>query len=154
MTAPTKYKIMKLTEHFSLEELTASKTANDLGIKNDPKPEHVNNLRALCENVLEPLRKIWGGAIVVKSGYRCAELNAKIKGASSTSQHCKGEAADIKPANGDTLGLFRILKNSGLRFDQLINEYPNENGVPSWVHVSFTTKRKNRGQVLIIGAKK
>lgn len=154
MTATTNYKIMKLTEHFDLAEFTASTNAKRFGIDNKPTAEHIENMRALCVNILEPLRQMWGGAIEITSGYRCAELNAKTNGASSTSQHCKGEAADLKPANGDTLGLFRVLKNSGLRFDQLINEYPDANGVPSWVHVSFTTKRKNRGQVLIIGAKK
>ena len=145
---------MKLTEHFTLEEFTASTNAKKLGISNEPTALHIENMRALCEDVLEPLRKLWGGALIITSGYRSAALNAKTKGASSTSQHCKGEAADIKPANGDTLGLLRVLRNSGLRYDQLINEYPDKNGVPSWVHVSYRRSGKNRGQFLIIGGAK
>lgn len=144
---------MKLTEHFTLEELTDSQTAAALHIDNTPTAEHTDNLKALCENILEPLRKLWGGAIVINSGYRSKALNDAIPNASLTSQHCKGEAADIRPLNGDKLGLFRLLKNSGLDYDQLINEYPDKNGIPSWVHVSYTRTRKNRRQVLTLGAR-
>lgn len=131
-----------------------SNTAAALGIKNEPTKQHKANLKALAVHLLEPIREKWGGAIVVSSGYRSAELNDAIPGASKTSQHCKGEAADIRPLDGRKKELFELIKESGLPFDQLINEYPDKNGVPSWIHVSFTTSRKNRGQVLTLGGKK
>lgn len=141
---------MKLTEHFTLEEMTESQTASALGIENTPTDEHLARLKALCKDILEPIRELWGSPIVINSGYRSAALNAAIPNASSKSQHCKGEAVDIRPLNGDKLGLFRLIKASGLDFDQLINEYPNKDGVPSWIHVSYTTSRKNRRQVLVL----
>lgn len=143
-----------LTTHFTLEEMLESDTAAALGIKNEPTKQHKANLKALAVHLLEPIREKWGGAIVVSSGYRSKELNDAIPGASKTSQHCKGEAADIRPSSGRKLELFNMIKESGLPFDQLINEYPDKNGVPSWIHVSFTTSRKNRGQVLTLGGKK
>lgn len=141
----------QLTEHFTLEELTESRTAAALKIDNTPTEEHKRNLRALAANILEPIRKAWGGAIVINSGYRSKELNKAIAGASEKSQHCKGEAADIRPLNGKKRDLFELIKASRLDFDQLINEYPDKNGVPSWIHVSYTTSRKNRHQVLTLG---
>lgn len=143
-----------LTTHFTLEEMLESDTAAALCIKNEPTKQHKANLKALAVHLLEPIREKWGGAIVVSSGYRSKELNDVIPRASKTSQHCKGEAADIRPLDGRKLELFNMIKESGLPFDQLINEYPDSNGVPSWIHVSFTTSRKNRGQVLTLGGKK
>lgn len=143
----------KLTDHFTLEEMLESNTASALGIKNEPTKQHKANLKALAVHVLEPIRKKWGGAIVVTSGYRSKELNEVTPNASKTSQHCKGEAADIRPLDGRKKELFEMIKTSGLPFDQLINEYPDKNGVPSWIHVSFTTSRKNRGQVLTLGGR-
>ena len=143
-----------LTTHFTLEEMLESDTAAALGIKNEPTNQHKANLKALAVHLLEPIREKWGGAIVVSSGYRSKELNDVIPRASMTSQHCKGEAADIRPLDGQKLELFNMIKESGLPYDQLINEYPDKNGVPSWIHVSFTTSRKNRGQVLTLGGKK
>lgn len=131
-----------------------SNTAATLGIKNEPTKQHKANLKALAVNLLEPIREKWGGAIVVSSGYRSAELNDATPGASKTSQHCKGEAADIRPLDGRKKEIFELIKESGLPFDQLINEYPDKNGIPSWIHVSFTASRKNRGQVLTLGGKK
>ena len=143
-----------LTTHFTLEEMLESDTAAALGIKNEPTKQHKANLKSLAVHLLEPIREKWGGAIVISSGYRSKELNDVIPGASKTSQHCKGEAADIRPLDGRKKELFEMIKTSGLPFDQLINEYPDNNGVPKWIHVSFTTSRKNRGQVLTLGGKK
>ena len=143
-----------LTTHFTLEEMLESDTAAALGIKNEPTKQHKANIKALAVHLLEPIREKWGGAIVVSSGYRSKELNDVIPRASKTSQHCKGEAADIRPLDGRKLEFFNMIKESGLPFDQLISEYPDKNGVPSWIHVSFTTSRKNRRQVLTLGGKK
>lgn len=143
-----------LTKHFTLEEMIESRNASVLGIDNTPTKQHKANMKALAVHLLEPIREKWGGVIVVTSGYRSQELNKVTPGASKTSQHCKGEAADIRPVDGRKKELFEMIRESGLPFDQLINEYPDKNGVPSWVHVSFTTSRTNRGQVLTLGGKK
>lgn len=153
MSKKTRY--MKLTEHFTLEELTYSRKASVLGLENIPTKQHAANLKALCTHVLEQIRQKWGGPVVVTSGYRSEALNAVTDGASKTSQHKKGEAADIRPLDGRNKEFFEMIKNSPeIPFDQLINEYPDKNGVPSWIHVSYTTSRKNRRQVLTLGGKK
>ena len=79
---------------FTIAELCKSTTADRLGINNRCRQEHVTALTALVDNVLDPLRTWWGKPITVNSGYRCPELNAAVRG-SKTSQHMKGEAADI-----------------------------------------------------------
>ena len=134
----------KLTEHFTLEELYLSQTATRRGLDNTPPPEVVKNLKALCVNVLEPLRQLTGQPIVINSGYRSPALNKLVKGAKN-SQHILGEAADIIcPALGQKK-LFDLLRKSGLPFDQVIDEFG------SWVHVSYrsTPAAANRRQVLL-----
>lgn len=86
---------MKLTAHFQLEEFTRSATAIRCGIDNTPNEEQIANLKALCEEVLEPLRQHIGKPVVISSGYRCPKLNAAVGGVSN-SQHMKGEAADLR----------------------------------------------------------
>ena len=86
---------MKLTEHFTLEEMTRSAKASAMGIANNPNEEQTENLKTLCENVLEPLRNHLGRAVVINSGFRCRKLNDAVKGARN-SQHMRGEAADIR----------------------------------------------------------
>lgn len=141
---------MKLTEHFTLEEFIKSDTAKATGIDNTPSPEVVENLKQLCVHVLEPLRQKWGSGISITSGYRCAALNKAVGGAKD-SQHERGEAADIVPTNGKTLALLMMLQRSGIEFDQLINEKPDKNGVPAWIHVSYKALiNLNRHQVLTI----
>jgi D-alanyl-D-alanine dipeptidase len=85
---------MKLSEHFTLAELTMSPKATKLKIDNTPTPEHLENLIVLSENVLEPIRAKFG-SFSPTSGYRSPKLNAATPGASKTSQHSKGEAVDI-----------------------------------------------------------
>ena len=80
---------------FTIEELTKSTTAQQKGIKNVPSKEEEQNLIALIENVLDPLREAYGKPIIVTSGYRCPALNRAVGGA-STSQHMTGQAADIR----------------------------------------------------------
>ena len=92
-----------LTTHFTLDEMLESDTAAALGIKNEPTKQHKANLKALAVHLLEPIREKWGGAIVVSRGYRSKELNDVTPRASKTSQHCKGEAADIRPLGGRKL---------------------------------------------------
>ena len=132
---------MKLTEHFTLEELTRSATARRLGIDNTPTPEVKANLKALCVNVLEPLRQAWGAPIVVTSGYRSIKLNRAV-GSKDTSQHVHGEAADIHTVSDtptDNRKLIRVMKRLALPIDQCIDEY---NG--NWLHVSYSRRHRRR----------
>lgn len=129
-------------KHFTLGELCASTTADAHGIKNTPPLQEAGNLKALAENVLDPLREWYGKPILVNSGYRCPQLNRLVGGANN-SQHMKGEAADItagsKEENRKLLNYIR----QHLPYDQLIDEKNL-----SWVHVSFCRDGKNRKQFL------
>jgi uncharacterized protein YcbK (DUF882 family) len=140
---------MKLTQHFSLEEMTKSQTASRKGIDNTAPPEVVENLKLLCENVLEYVRVRFGKPITVNSGYRGPKLNKAIGGAKN-SQHMTGQAADIEIAGIDNKVLFNWIKDN-MEFDQLILEYYKE-GIPDsgWVHVSWSSAG-NRKQILTIG---
>lgn len=132
---------MQLTDHFTLSELTRSETAERRHIDNTPSPEVVNNLRALCRNVLEPARVAFGAPIYVTSGYRCMELNAAV-GGKITSQHLRGEAADLQVQGVSNLRkLYKIIKDHGV-FDQLLYE-TNKAGV-KWIHVSYTPYANRR----------
>ena len=136
---------MRLSKNLTLAEVTKSATAKRKGISNEPTIEHMENLKALAENIFQPLRDYFGVPIAVSSGYRSVELNKAI-GGSSTSQHCKGEAIDIDVyGNLTNADVFSYLKDH-TEFDQLIWEYGDEKQ-PDWVHCSYT-RVKNRGQVL------
>jgi hypothetical protein len=134
---------MKLSNSFNLIEFTSSETASRRGIDNTPSIAVIENLRFLCENVLQPLRDKYGKSINITSGYRSPKLNKAI-GGSSTSQHCFGQAADIQVDRKDYLKVWEILKT--LPFDQIIWEFGTESA-PDWIHVSFV-QGKNRGQKL------
>lgn len=133
---------MQLSAHFSLAEFIRSESAKRHSVSNEPSPEHLENIKILCERVLEPIRMKFG-PINLSSGYRSKVLNHYISG-SLKSQHCEGKAADI---DMDGMGsvtnkeIFEYIKNN-LEFDQLINEFNY-----SWVHVSYNLG-KNRKQVL------
>lgn len=141
---------MQLSKYFTLAELTPSSTAKRLGIKNDPTPEHLNNLKLLATNVLDKVREHFGKPIWVSSGYRSKALNDVTPGSSATSQHCSGEAADLDQ-DGRGTGVtnkmvFDYIKDN-LEFDQLIYEYGTDAN-PDWVHVSWESNGKQRKQVL------
>lgn len=132
-------------KYFTINELTKSSTANRLHINNTPSQEVKDNLNKLIDNVLDPLRELYGKPIIVNSGYRCPKLNKAVGGARN-SQHLTGQASDIRTVANtkeSNKQLFDIIKNSKLPFDQLINEYDF-----NWVHVSYGPR--NRRQVLTI----
>lgn len=139
---------MRLSKNLTLAEVTKSATAIKNGISNDPTIEHMKNLKALAENIFQPLRDHFGKPIGVTSGYRSQALNDLIGGASG-SQHSKGEALDF---DADVFGglenwqLFEYIKNH-LEFDQLIWEFGTEED-PAWVHCSYKRDGENRGEVL------
>ncbi len=145
---------MQLSPHFTLEEMLESETAEARHISNVANEEAISNLKALCLNVLEPLREAYGKPIDINSGYRCPALNRAV-GGSRTSQHLKGQACDLVGAtHGDLIKLFNLIQSLGLPFDQLIAERfdPRKEKMPAtargWIHVSYRADGKNRGQIL------
>lgn len=131
-------------KYFTIAELIKSDTADQLGIDNRCKKEHVVNLTALVDNVLDPLRTWYGKPLTVSSGYRCPALNKAVKG-SATSDHMTGRAADITGGSpAENKKLFCLIQELGLPFDQLIDEKHF-----AWVHVSYRGK-DNRKQVLAL----
>jgi len=130
---------MKLSEHFTLVELTVT----NCGLSNIPNQNAINSLKLLCEKVLEPARIIYGKPIKVNSGYRSLSVNKAIGGV-QTSQHLKGEAADIDVGTENHI-LFDIIKNNFV-FDQLIWEKGTKQN-PEWIHVSYKSSG-NRKQIL------
>ena len=137
---------MNLTENFSLNELTKSQTAERKGIDNTPSTEHQENLRSLCEMILQPIRDHFGQVVSVSSGYRSPELCVAI-GSSTKSQHASGCAADFEIFGVSNKELADYI-DENLDYDQLILEYWKESDPNSgWVHCSFNTQG-NRKQYL------
>lgn len=138
-----------VTMHFTIEELCASATAKAKGINNQPNMQQMINLVYLCAYVLEPLRVAMDEPIKIGSGFRCQQLNKAVGGVSS-SQHLKGQAADLCIDGDIRKGRkwFEYIKNH-LPFDQLIWETNPRTG-SSWVHVSFVFPDfgKNRRHVI------
>lgn len=137
---------MQLTENFSLNEFVRSQVASRKGIDNNPPLGAISNLRTLCINVLQPLRKQINSPIIITSGFRSLALNTAIGGAEN-SQHLYGEAADIECLALSNYQLAEhIVRN--LDTDQTILEFHTRGDPDSgWVHVSFKSDRENRGDV-------
>ena len=130
---------MKLTENFSLNELTKSQTAERKGIDNTPSTEHQENLKRLCESILQRVRDHFGRVVSVSSGYRSPELCEAI-GSKTTSQHAKGQAADFEIYGLSNQELANYIKEN-LDYDQLILEYwTPESPNNGWVHCSFNSE--------------
>lgn len=136
------------SKYFTFNELIRSDTANRLKIDNEPKEEATkDNIKELML-FLDGVREGWteeckdkgygDPAIMVNSGYRSEALNKAVNG-SKTSEHMLGTAADIEPKNGRNKEFFEWLRTylSDKQFSQLINEYPDKNGTPSWIHISI-----------------
>lgn len=129
-------------KYFTIEELCHSDTANARGIDNTPTEEVKENIQALIDNVLDPLREAYGKPIYVNSGYRCPELNKAVGGV-STSEHQSGRAADIDTHDyNENKKLFELVQELNLPFRQLIDE-----SNLSWVHISYNANDIKR-QVL------
>ena len=161
-----------LSPNFRVSEFTESATARSHGIKNEPSPEQVDNLKALCQGCLEPLRAELGLPVVITSGYRTKALNSMVAHSSEHSQHILGQAADFyvgqSPVSGsrfqvsDDLNLetgdspmkletprqrliraFRlIILDESIDYDQLIL-------YPSFIHVSYVSREHNRRTILL-----
>jgi hypothetical protein len=126
---------MNLTRNFTLSELTKSDTAIRKGINNNPSAEQVEKLKALCENILQPVRDHFG-RVKITSGFRSVELCMAI-GSSANSQHAKAEAADFECPGVDNAELADWI-HKNLSYDQLILEFYTP-GEPNsgWIHCSW-----------------
>jgi putative chitinase len=139
---------MQLSEHFNLKEFTKSETAIRKRIDNTPNAEHAQNLKNVCEKILEPVRRHFGKPVRINSGYRGPALNAAV-GGSSKSQHCNGEAIDFEIDGLPNPDLAKWVAEN-CEFDQIILEFydPKEGPNSGWVHASYTSKGPNRKQKL------
>ena len=127
---------MNLSANFTLKELTKSDTATRLGLDNTPDEQALENLKTLCEMVLQPVREHFGKSVTVNSAYRSPESNAAVNG-SKSSDHCKGMAADIEIPGVANADLAQFIMDN-LEYTQLILEFYTP-GIPDsgWVHVSY-----------------
>ena len=138
---------MKLSRNLTLKEAVKSNTATRLGIDNRPDEWDIGNLKAIAENIFQPIRDHFGVPIGVSSGYRGKDLN-KAVGGSKYSQHMTGEALDLdadihgKVTNAD---IFKFVKNN-LHWDQMIWEFGDDEE-PNWVHISYKPSGGNRKQI-------
>lgn len=106
-----------------------------------------DNIKALVDEVLQPLRDAWGKPLAINSGYRCPEVNQAVGGV-PTSQHSRGEAADVCPFGRNGHGDIEVVRklaitarDLGLPFDQMIL-------YPTFVHFSHKRNGTQRGQIL------
>ncbi|MBH9537889.1 D-Ala-D-Ala carboxypeptidase family metallohydrolase [Novosphingopyxis sp. YJ-S2-01] len=129
---------MKLSEHFTLAEMTASQVAARQGIDNSAGPDEIAALRRLCERVLEPVRRHFDRPVIISSGYRSPALNRAI-GGSAASQHSLGEAADFTIPGVPNIEVARWMETH-LNYDQLIYEF----GPAGWIHVSYRQPFRNQ----------
>jgi zinc D-Ala-D-Ala carboxypeptidase len=132
---------IQFTPNFSLHELLMTEHRNFDEEQYNPPAEVIENLNALCINILQPLRNSLSTPVKINSGYRCPSLNRSIKGAKN-SQHMTGQAADIIDLTHGNEFLFKKIKELTLPFDQMIDEFGLR-----WVHVSYDPSR-NRKQIL------
>jgi putative chitinase len=121
--------MQKLTEHFALEEFTNSSTALALGIENTPTATHMKNLQKLAAG-MEEVRALFNKVIEITSGYRNPEINKAVGGVKN-SAHALGWAADFHVHGIEDLEAAKVIRDSGIAFDQLIYERNR------CVHISF-----------------
>lgn len=136
---------MVISQHLTLGELIRSESAKRAGISNMPTPQHIENLKALAENIFEPIREHFRVPIYISSGYRSKALNKLVKG-STASQHSLGQAIDIDMdghSHDVTNKMIFDFIVDKLPFDQVINEFNF-----AWVHVSYKKNGPQRHQIL------
>ena len=161
---------MNLSPNVTLDMALHSDRANFLKIDNTTTDSHlIGNMSAVANNCFEAIKKQFPDA-VISSFYRCDQLNKAVKG-QSTSQHMKGQAIDIfssghipnlvaltQEDKAKTVSVYIRKRNleilnwckTNLKFDQLLNEFPDANGCPAWVHISFNNNGVNRQQFFVI----
>jgi putative chitinase len=127
---------MKLSAHFSLEDFTISSKALSMGVRNDPTPAHLENLKHLAER-MEAVRALFNRPVEITSAYRNPQVNAAVGGV-PTSAHALGHAADFHVDGLNDLDVAKGVRDSGLKFDQLIYEKSR------CVHVSFAPRLRRQ----------
>ena len=128
-----------ISKNFSYSEFEESNVARSRGIINVIRTAEVRDaVRELTLTVLQPLRDAWGEPLHINSGYRCPELNAAVGGV-ATSQHVKGEAADIHAKN--PIKLAQKVYDLALPYDQMIV-------YPTFVHISHKKGGPQRQKIL------
>lgn len=130
---------MRLSKNFSLDELTVTSTS----ASNEPLSIHRKNLLYLCQYLLQPIRDEFG-RVDINSGYRSEGVNLAI-GGSAASQHCNGEAADIRTPGADLWKVYLWMLDN-LSFGQCIFE---EKGAAKWIHISLPRFNKANQQALL-----
>ena len=133
---------MKLSPHFSLDELVKSQTATRKGIPNEPSEAHTDALRALCMNILEPVRSQYSIPFSPSSGYRSAELCVAI-GSTVNSQHAKGEEKNCLVCFINFLGKVwvSILASIDSLLDKDLFLYPTVIVMGPFSHIHFCNMR-------------
>lgn len=126
---------MQATDDFNLNEYTVSQTAARRGVPNKPGDKEIAAIRELHKNIIQPLSKAVGKHVVINSGFRSLRVNRLVGGAKS-SQHTKGEAADIIIPGMSVEEVIFTIRKLNLPFDQLINEFG------SWTHVSYGPRKR------------
>lgn len=144
---------MNLSENFYLSEFLKSNVAMRKNLSNEPNAHHIEQMQSLCQNLLQPIRDCLG-PVGINSGFRSEELNKAIGGAhkyvdgvyTATSQHCRGQAADLKYIDVNkklnNKAIWDCVLECGLEFDQMINEFDF-----AWIHISYN-KGHNRKALL------
>ena len=130
--------MIKLTDNFTLDELTARNTAERMDIDNKPHPKDLENLKQTAK-MLEQIRTLCGDyPLIVSSGYRSPILNSAV-GGSKKSFHCRGKAADFTIRQfGSPYDVCKKIINSGIQFDLIIQEYGR------WIHIQWNTKPRRK----------
>ena len=124
--------------NFTIKELCNSDVAKKYKINNTPSIKVCDNLLLLITRVLQPLRDKLCKPMIITSGYRCEKLNTLIGGVSN-SQHLTGQAVDFIVNDMNINDLFRFIKNSGIIYDQLIEEHSKNK---KWIHISYSLKNR------------
>jgi zinc D-Ala-D-Ala carboxypeptidase len=128
---------MNLSEHFTLEEATASETATRLGINNQPNEQQLENMKKAAEG-MEKVRALLGKSIHVNSWLRLPEVNVAV-GGSKVSSHMDGWAVDFVCKDfGNPLAVCQAIEAAGIQFDQMIHEYA------TWTHISFAPEMRKQ----------
>ena len=143
----------KVSENFWFSELIHSDTADRNNIDNYPLKNHEKNLIDSCKYLWQPAREILGKPMKPSCAYRCPQVN-KLVGGSDSSAHVEGYAMDFTaPLFGTPTEivkkLFKEFKKRGIKWDQMILEYPkHKNG--GWVHLAWKNKKgEQRMQTLV-----
>lgn len=127
----------RLSEHFTLEELTFSATAQRKQIDNNPPAEVLDNMKRLAAGLEEARAALGNKPMRINSGYRSPKLNRAVGGA-RLSAHMAGYAADfVCPEFGSPLKIVKALAATGIQFDKLIQE-------GTWVHISFAPEARRQ----------